>query len=79
MCKDCGCSSGSEEAVVSKVEINDRLGVSTTIQPVEKTHQHKIEINRGILSKNDRLAAQNRNYFQSKGLLTINLLSSHRR
>lgn len=37
---------------------------------------HKIEINRGILSKNDRLAKQNRNYFSSKGLLVLNLLSS---
>ncbi|MEO0927672.1 MAG: hydrogenase nickel incorporation protein HypB [Cyanobacteria bacterium J06643_13] len=41
-----------------------------------KTHDRKIEINRGILSKNDRLAEQNRNYFRSKGLLVINLLSS---
>lgn len=76
MCKDCGCSSGSQQAVVSKVEINDRLGVLTTIQAIEKTHQHKIDLHRGILSKNDRLAEQNRNYFKSKGLLVINLLSS---
>ena len=43
---------------------------------VVETHQHKIDINQGILSKNERLAAHNRNYFKSKGLLVINLLSS---
>ena len=41
-----------------------------------KTHQHKIEIERNILSKNDRLAKENRNLFQSKDLLVVNLLSS---
>ncbi|MBE9048651.1 hydrogenase nickel incorporation protein HypB [Pleurocapsales cyanobacterium LEGE 10410] len=41
-----------------------------------KTHQHKIEIERGILSKNDRLAEQNRNLFKEQELLVVNLLSS---
>lgn len=43
---------------------------------VPKTHQHKIEIDRGILSKNDRLAAENRQYFQDRGLLVINVFSA---
>lgn len=37
---------------------------------------HKIEINQKILTKNDRLALQNRHLFKSQGLLVINLLSS---
>ena len=37
---------------------------------------NKIEINQGILSKNDRLAEQNRNLFAEQKLLVINLLSS---
>jgi len=41
-----------------------------------KTHDRKIEINRGILSKNDRLAEQNRNLFKKQELLVVNLLSS---
>jgi hydrogenase nickel incorporation protein HypB len=41
-----------------------------------ETHQHKIEINKNILSKNDRLAKQNRNLFKQQELLVINLLSS---
>ncbi|NJK55767.1 MAG: hydrogenase nickel incorporation protein HypB [Pleurocapsa sp. SU_5_0] len=36
----------------------------------------KIEINQRILTKNDRLALQNRHFFKSQGLLVINLLSS---
>ena len=40
------------------------------------THQQTIEINQGILSKNDRLAQDNYNYFKSKGLLVLNLLSA---
>ena len=40
------------------------------------THQQTVEINQGILSKNDRLAQNNHNYFKSKGLLVINLLSA---
>ena len=51
-------------------------GCSVKDNLVTQTHQHKLEIDQGILSKNDRLAAKNRSYFQSKGLLVINLLSS---
>jgi hydrogenase nickel incorporation protein HypB len=37
---------------------------------------HEIEINQRILTKNDRLAEQNRHLFKSQELLVINLLSS---
>jgi hydrogenase nickel incorporation protein HypB len=37
---------------------------------------HKIEINQKILTKNDRVAQQNRHLFKSQELLVINLLSS---
>ncbi|WP_036477845.1 hydrogenase nickel incorporation protein HypB [Myxosarcina sp. GI1] len=71
MCKDCGCSNA-----IDNVAIENSLGILPTTPQVKATHQRQIEINRGILSKNDRLAAQNRNYFKSKELLVINLLSS---
>jgi hydrogenase nickel incorporation protein HypB len=35
-----------------------------------------VEVREGILGKNDRLAAQNRALFRSKGLLAVNVLSS---
>lgn len=37
---------------------------------------HEIEINQRILTKNDRLAQENRHLFKSQELLVINLLSS---
>lgn len=39
-------------------------------------HTHTIAVHEALLSKNDRLAGQNRGYFQAKGLLVLNLLSS---
>lgn len=52
-------------------------GCSTVIDSSRlTTHQQTIEINQGILSKNDRLAQDNHNYFQSCGLLVLNLLSA---
>ena len=39
-------------------------------------HHQKIDVNRGILSKNNLLAEENRDHFQSKNLLAINLLSA---
>lgn len=66
MCKDCGCS------VIDNVVLED----VTPTQEIETTNQQTINLHRGILSKNDRFAEQNRHYFKSKGLLVINLLSS---
>lgn len=43
-----------------------------TIEP----DRQSILIGQGILSKNDRLAERNRGYFQAKGLLVMNFLSS---
>ncbi len=45
---------------------------TVTIEP----DRQSIIIGQGILSKNDRLAERNRGYFQAKGLLVMNLLSS---
>jgi hydrogenase nickel incorporation protein HypB len=45
---------------------------TVTIEP----DRQSIAIGQGILSKNDRLAQRNRGYFQAKGLLVMNFLSS---
>jgi hydrogenase nickel incorporation protein HypB len=63
MCQDCGCST------------TDHFVIEDVIHP-DATHHHTIDINQGILSKNDHLAQHNRHYFQSQGLLTLNVLSS---
>lgn len=51
-------------------------GCSEINNDVIQANRREIEINRGILSKNDHLAEQNRSWFQQKGLFVINLLSS---
>ena len=77
MCEDCGCNAIDRVAIGNVQMKHDSVRALSPIQKAEeKRHQHKIDINQGILSKNDRLAQQNRNYFKSKGLLVINLLSS---
>ncbi len=60
MCTDCGCAS--------------RTTVIPT--PTSEPSQHRLEVHRGLLSKNDRFAQENRDQFQQEGLLTLNLLSS---
>nr|WP_282560993.1 hydrogenase nickel incorporation protein HypB [Trichothermofontia sichuanensis] len=50
--------------------ISDRSDTGTTIQP------RTLTIAQGILNKNDRLAERNRGYFQAKGLLVLNVVSS---
>ncbi|HHP7231544.1 MAG TPA: hydrogenase nickel incorporation protein HypB [Xenococcaceae cyanobacterium] len=77
MCKECGCNAIDQVAIGNVQMRHNSLRVLSPIQkPEEKKHQHKIEINQGILRKNDRLAERNRNYFKSKELLVINLLSA---
>lgn len=50
--------------------ISDRSDTDTTIRP------RTLTIAQGILNKNDRLAERNRGYFQAKGLLVLNVVSS---
>ncbi|WP_448573407.1 hydrogenase nickel incorporation protein HypB [Trichothermofontia sp.] len=44
--------------------------------PVATIPPRTLTISQGILSKNDRLAERNRGYFQAKGLLVLNVVSS---
>jgi hydrogenase nickel incorporation protein HypB len=65
MCGNCGC--GVEDL---KIHSHHHL---------EHTKNEKIRsltITQSILSKNDRLAERNRDYFLAKGLLVLNILSS---
>lgn len=73
MCKDCGCNQ-IDRVIIGNVDEDSAVQILPSIE--KKTNQLKIEIHQGILSKNDRLAQQNRNYFKSKDLLVLNLLSS---
>jgi hydrogenase nickel incorporation protein HypB len=39
-------------------------------------HRHTVDVRESILAKNDRLAERNRGFFEAKGLLVVNVLSS---
>jgi hydrogenase nickel incorporation protein HypB len=70
MCQDCGCNN------VHEVEI-DGVGYHLHSHPEHSHHSpRQITINQKILSKNDHLAAQNRNYFRKLGIYVLNILSS---
>ncbi len=70
MCTDCGCSE-VDEAV---------LHIAHEPHHHEHAHRHRtshtLKIHERLLSKNDHFALQNRERFQSCGLLVLNVLSS---
>ena len=63
MCDHCGCAVTEPKATP--------LGLRQDALPVES-----IEVVRGLLAANDRLAAHNREHFAAHGVLAINLMSS---
>ena len=44
--------------------------------PHPHEHHRTVTVEQGILDKNDRLAERNRGFFQARGLLVLNFLSS---
>jgi hydrogenase nickel incorporation protein HypB len=69
MCTNCGCS--LTEAAV--------LHTGDHSHPEHHSHDHSsrtLAVHERLLSKNDRFALQNRDRFQSFGLLALNILSS---
>lgn len=45
-------------------------------EPAQAAARRVVEVRRSILEKNERLAERNRGYFEAKGLLVLNVLSS---
>jgi len=65
----------------SPLPLGERLGERGDHPPHDHDHPHPdrphtVDIRERLLSKNDRVALQNRESFQSRGLLVLNLLSS---
>ncbi|MGI0487414.1 hydrogenase nickel incorporation protein HypB [Pantanalinema rosaneae CENA516] len=81
MCQDCGCSDVVAIAINGKVrhphehEHGHHQHPHDHEQPhAHGTHTHPVHLS--LLSKNDRFAERNRGYFQAKGILALNILSS---
>lgn len=82
MCTDCGCS-----ITDNVMEHNHEEGKHSHSHEHQKAHEHlhhnpqlndakTISIIQKILDKNDHEAAHNREHFEKKGILGINLMSS---
>jgi len=65
MCRDCGCSLGPSVG---------RAPLAAHRAPAG--HAESIEVITAILGENDRVAAHNREHFDARGLLALNLMSS---
>ncbi len=65
MCEHCGCAVTEPEREASRA---GHVHGSGSIESVE--------VMRGLLAENDRLAAHNREHFDAHGVLAINLMSS---
>ncbi|MBD3321242.1 MAG: hydrogenase nickel incorporation protein HypB [Chitinivibrionales bacterium] len=65
MCDACGCSD------ISQAHNHDHAHTHS-----HDHHQRQIELGTDVLKKNNELAAQNRAFFDRKGLFVLNLISS---
>ncbi|MGB7413599.1 MAG: GTP-binding protein, partial [Thermosynechococcaceae cyanobacterium] len=80
MCQDCGCSEIGPIRIGHEhhVHIPDQPrqlqveGKTDLIEPLPR----RLEIQTNILSQNDRIAAQNRSFFDAQGWRVINILSA---
>ncbi|MDH4127773.1 MAG: hydrogenase nickel incorporation protein HypB [Spirochaetota bacterium] len=75
MCDTCGCSNESDVVTIQIPGQKKKI-----IHPHEHNHSHphkkKLTIEKDILGKNNLIANNNRQYFNDKGIIALNLMSS---
>ncbi|NOQ32410.1 MAG: hydrogenase nickel incorporation protein HypB [Helicobacteraceae bacterium] len=77
MCKDCGCSITDSGHSHDHGSTNEHQGAHQHLHDNPQLNDKKtIDIITKILDKNDHEAGHNREHFNSKGVLSINLMSS---
>ena len=84
MCKECGCGLGGGDVQVGghggHQHDHDHGHHHHDLHGVhEHEHPHtplKLDLNRSLMEKNDRLAERNRGFFRAKKLLVLNVVSS---
>jgi hydrogenase nickel incorporation protein HypB len=81
MCKECGCGLGGGSVNIGGHDHGH--GHHHHEQKHQHPHDHghshapfKLDLNRSLMEKNDRLAERNRGFFKAKGLLVLNVVSS---
>jgi len=83
MCKECGCGLGGGDVKIGghSHEHEHHHGHSHGHEHHHHDHGHshapfKLDLNRSLMEKNDRLAERNRGFFKAKKLLVLNVVSS---
>jgi len=79
MCGICGCSSPTTQPQPLNKSLRAPLLPAKHTHHAVHDHQHAerlVKVEQDILSKNNRFAEQNRQYFQQHGILALNLVSS---
>ena len=82
MCKECGCGLGGGEVKIGGHSHDHGYGHhhhGGDEQHHDHGHSHepvRLNLNRSLMEKNDRLAERNRGFFQAKKLLVLNVVSS---
>jgi len=80
MCKECGCGLGGGDVKVGG-HSHDHDHSHGHSHGHHHGHSHapapfKLDLNRSLMEKNDRLAERNRGFFKAKKLLVLNVVSS---
>lgn len=84
MCKECGCGLGGGEVKIGgHSHEHDHHHGHSHDHAHGHHHDHgparpafKLDLNRSLMEKNDRLAERNRGFFKAKKLLVLNVVSS---
>ena len=81
MCKECGCGLGGGDVKIGghAHDHDDDHHHHGHGHGHEHGHAHepvKLDLNRSLMEKNDRLAERNRGFFRAKKLLVLNVVSS---
>lgn len=76
MCTTCGCSQPAEAVTITKVGEENHHSHPHNHRNGHGQDAVTIELEQDILSKNNLLAQRNRGYFEAKGILALNLVSS---
>jgi len=75
MCKECGCGLGGKVTIGGHAHKNAH-GHDHHHDPAHSHGSHTVSLQRSLLDKNDRGAAENRGYFRATKLLVLNVVSS---
>ena len=85
MCKDCGCGLGIGEVKIGGHSHDHDHDHHHAHGHAHHGHAHaqshsqtpfKLDLNRSLMEKNDRLAERNRGFFKARKLLVLNVVSS---